>query len=111
MLNNLDSRSGRCNGPAGPYGYFEVFLSYYGCVFNSPRPNPHGCVPRWPPTSQWGVESQAASHMDPSWTELGAHLESCLGYHVPDSHDTEGLTVTSNYFVRGISLLSDVIGN
>ena len=32
-------------------------------------------------------------------------------YHVPDSNDTEGLTVTSNSFVHGTSIHSDVIVN
>ena len=37
-------------------------------------------------------------------------LHDGVQYHVPDSHDTEGSTVTSNSFLHGSSILSSVIG-
>ena len=82
-------------GPAGPYWCFEVFLPTMGVFSVVSDPTHMGMYsqrylirPRGPPASQWGVE-----------------------YHVSNSHDTEGLTGTSDSFVHGTFILSNVIGN
>ena len=80
-------------GLAGPYWCLEEFLLTMGVFSVVSDPTHMGLYSqrysiRGPPASQWGVE-----------------------YHVPDSHHTEGLTVTSDSFVHGTCILPDVIEN